>query len=379
MTAGDFDARLTRFLDGHAPRRDQTQPRGTPTIEEARTFQRALFDHGLAGITWPAEYGGAGLTPEAQQRFAAAAADYVLPTSDLTIGLNVCAPAILQFGDTQQKTRHLAATLRGDHIWCQLWSEPEAGSDLAGVRTTAIANRDGWTVSGQKIWTSGAQFADFGLLLCRTDPEASKHRGLSMLIVDLDQPGVTVRPLRQMTGESHFNEVFLDDVVAPSNAVLGGLGHGWTIATWMMGRERVSVGLGMRNANTMAWADVADVARTRGRDHDPAVRHRLAELHVRQRAAELLSARLDQEAGAGIPQPLLGSAVKIVEAAVIRDNAEAAVDIAGDDAISWDPDTADGGRLATTVLMSPAFAIGGGTDEIQLNTLAERFLGLPRD
>lgn len=381
MNIDELPTQLRAFLDEHAGRGADADGAGpTTSIERARAFQHRLSAAGLAGLTWPKQFGGAGLPPEAQQVFQAVAADYELPTSELTLSLNVCGPAVLQFGSNDQRSCHLPATLRGERVWCQLWSEPEAGSDLAAVRTRAIPHPDGgWLVQGQKIWTSGAHYADFGLLLCRTDPAAAKHRGLSMLIVDLRLPGITIRPLRQMTGDAHFNEVFLDDVHVPAEALLGELGQGWPITTWMMGRERVFVGLGMRNENTLDWDDLRDVAQSSGRLAEPAVRHRLAQLHIRQRAAELLSLRLAQETEHGSGRPLLGSAVKIVEAAVIREGAELAVELAAVRATAWDPDSQDDGQLAAAVLMSPAFAIGGGTDEIQLNTLGERFLKLPAE
>jgi len=376
MTADEYGADLSAFLNEYLARNATTS---APTVDQGRAFQRGLFEAGLAGPSWPAQYGGAGLPSETQRVFDTVTAAYPVPVADLTLSLRVCGPAVMEFGDEEQKARHLAATLRGDHVWCQLWSEPEAGSDLAGVRTSAAPTPDGgWLVRGQKVWTSGAHYADFGLLLCRTDPSAAKHSGLSMLIVDMRLPGVTVRPLRQMTGEEHFNEVFLDDVRLPAGSLLGRAGQGWQITTWMMSRERVSVGLGMRTANTLSWADVREVAERSGRASEPAVRHRLAELHIRQRAAELLGARLSQEMERGVGNPLLGSAAKVVEAAVIRESAELAVELLGNRATAWSTGERDG-TVAGAVLMCPGFAIGGGTDDIQLNTLGEHVLGLPRE
>lgn len=374
----ELESRLRQFFADHTGSAADEQP--AAGVDAARRFQRALFDAGLAGLSWPVEYGGQGLPAEADQLYASASQDYPVPTAPLTLALKICGPAVAQFGSDAQKARHLAATLRGEQIWCQLWSEPEAGSDLAGVRTRAtVDDRGDWIVEGQKIWTSGAHDADFALLLCRTDVEAPKHQGLSMLILDMRLPGITVRPLRQMTGDSEFNEVFLDKVRIPHDALLGNTGQGWRITTWMMGRERVSVGTGMRNARTLSWPDVAELAANVGRDTEPAVRHRLVELHVREHAAHLLSSRLTQEIQRGTGAPLLGSAVKVVEAAVLRAHAEFGVELAGAAAVVWDAAASAGSRLADAVLMSPGFAIGGGTDDIQLNTLGEHYLGLPRE
>jgi len=356
---------------------------GTPApgIAEARRYQRALHDAGLAGLTWEITDGGAGLPAEAERVFNIATAGVPLPAAGLTLGLKVCGPAIRAFGTTAQRQRHLPATLRGEQVWCQLWSEPEAGSDLAGVRTTATPTpTGGWTVRGQKIWTSGAHHADFGMALCRTATGATpKHQGLSMFIVDMHQPDVEIRPLRQMTGDTEFNEVFLDEIEVPAGHLLGALGQGWPITTWMMSRERVSVGLGMRVRQTLGWDDLVAMAKTSNRHAEPAVRHRIAEIYLKRRAAELLGARLAQEADLGIGSPPRASALKVAEAAVIRDAAEFAIELLGNAATVWPPDDPEQARAADAVLMSPAFAIGGGTDDIQLNTLAERVLNLPHD
>jgi len=372
----------TRAFLAEYGRTNPLNPGESPSgIAEARQYQRALYDADLAGLTWDVSDGGAGLPAEAERLFDAEAAGMALPVADLTLGLKVCGPAIRAFGSTAQRQRHLPATLRGEQVWCQLWSEPEAGSDLAGVRTLALPTATGgWLLRGQKIWTSGAHHADLGLALCRTARDATpKHRGLSMFIVNLRQPGVQIRPLRQMTGDAEFNEVFLDDVEVPEDCLLGALGQGWPIATWMMGRERVSVGLGMRDRRTLAWHDLVAMAKTAGRDAEPAVRHRLAEIYLRQRATELLGARIAQETDRKIGSPLRASALKVAEAAAIREAAEFAIELLGDSATVWAPGDSEPTRAAQAVLMSPAFAIGGGTDDIQLNTLAERLLGLPRD
>jgi len=379
MTLDELRPRLRAFLISHAVPESQARQQQSE-IDTARAYQRALFEAGLAGLTWPSAYGGQDLPADADSIFEEEAQHFELPTSPLTLALKVCGPAVLQFGTSEQKEQHLAATLRGEELWCQLWSEPEAGSDLANVRTHATSIADGsWIVNGHKIWTSHAHAADYAILLCRTDPDAPKHRGLSTFIVDMRLPGITVRPLKQMTAQSEFNEVFLDDVAIPTGSLLGEPGQGWPITTWMMGRERISVGLGMRNSQTLSWSDVRAIAHEAHRDSDPTVRQRLAELYVQERAAQLLGMRLRQEAQRGQGTPLLGSAVKIAEAALIQNTAELALQLLADRATAWDPTIPGANRVSDAVLMSPAFAIGGGTDDIQLNTLGEHVLGLPRD
>ncbi|WP_319449803.1 MULTISPECIES: acyl-CoA dehydrogenase family protein [unclassified Mycobacterium] len=371
----DLPSRLNDFFAAHSV----PESTASEDVAAARAFQHALFDAGLAGLSWPTELGGQGLPNESEQIFTSVAQGFRVPIAPLTLTLKVCGPAVVEFGTPEQHHRHVSATLRGEQVWCQLWSEPEAGSDLAGVRTRAIRESDGgWLIEGQKIWTSGGHYADYALLLCRTDPDAPKHKGLSMMIVDMRHPGITIRPLRQMTGDAEFNEVFLDQLRVPADAVLGEPGQGWRITTWMMGRERISVGTEMRNSRTLAWSDVHAMAVSAGRAEDPLVRARLALLHIHQQGAHLLSLRLAQEIRAGAGNALLGSAIKVAEAAVIREGAELAIQILGADAAAWDPDDASQSRAAEAVLMSPAFAIGGGTDEIQLNTLGEHVLGLPR-
>ncbi|MEV7010068.1 acyl-CoA dehydrogenase family protein [Streptosporangium sp. NPDC051022] len=385
----DLDAfrdAVTAFMREHA------RPRGgkeaAAPIAEARRFQRALSDAGLAGLTWPLEAGGRGLGREHQRAFDTVAQEFDVPTSDLTIALNVCGPAVAEFGDDEQRGRHCRATLRGEQVWCQLWSEPDAGSDLAAVRTRADRDEDGaWVIHGHKIWTSVAQIADFAILLARTQPHASKHKGLSMFVVPMDSPGIRVEPLRQITGEAEFNEVWLDGVRLPADALLGEDGDGWRVLTWMMGRERISVGVTMRSSNTLQWEQVRDMAADRGLLDDPEVASRLVSLRSLYRGAEALRLRIAQEVDAGQSPPTLGSATKLVEAQFIADAAELAAFITGQDSTAWLPDSpggaeADspgGAEAAAALLKAPAFSIGGGTTEIQLNTLAEQVLKLPRE
>lgn len=373
----DLWRRLQEFLKANATLWNGDRDPERATIDEAQAFQRKLFDAGLAGPSWEREFGGLELSAEQQAEYAAEVSEFLLPVAALTIGLSVCGPAVVQFGTPAQRRRHGRATLRGDEVWCQLWSEPDAGSDLASLRTKATRNPSGgWTISGSKVWTSGAHHADFGLLLARTESDQPRHRGLSMFVLDMRSPGITVRPLRQMNGLAEFNEVTLDDVQIPDDGLLGERAGGWRIVTWMMAQERTSVGMQMRYPLNIEWADLRRMVRQAGRDSDSFLRARMAALHASERAAQLLNLRVRQEALAGTGSIVLGSAAKVAETAVLRETAELAYEVAG--ASAWPPEDEMRALAAGAVLQSPGHSIGGGTDEIQLNALADRILGLPR-
>ncbi|MGY4098792.1 acyl-CoA dehydrogenase family protein [Nocardia sp. R16R-3T] len=373
-------ARLNAFLTEHAPQRSDWLDGGgaAASIAEARQFQRALYEAGLAGPTWPRDYGGLDLSAQQQALYAIEMDMFVPPVAELTLGLSVCGPAVLHFGSHAQRTEYGRATLRGDIVWCQLWSEPEAGSDLAALRTSAVRTADGdWIVTGRKVWTTGAHYADYGLLLARTETEVPKHRGLSMFIVDMTTPGVEVRPLTQMTGRAEFNEVTLNHVRLPAGAILAERADGWRVMTWMMGHERTSVGMNLRDPFMIGWNELKAVVRNSGQAGDPVVRDRLVELRVRMRAAQLLNMRINQEVAAGTASIVLGSAAKVSEGLALRDAAEFAYEIAGSSA--WAETDKTSSRIADALLQSPAYGLGGGTEEIQLNALGERILGLPKE
>ncbi|MDN5918181.1 MAG: acyl-CoA dehydrogenase family protein [Pseudonocardia sp.] len=349
-------------------------------LRRSREFQAALFDAGFAGITWPKEVGGQGLGPAAQQAFSDEAAEFDLPTYPFMIGMGMCGPTIVDLGTPEQRTRYLPKLLRGEEIWCQLFSEPGAGSDVAGLQARAVLDGDHWVVNGQKVWTTNAQFADFGALLVRTDPDRPKHAGLTMMIVDMHGPGVTVRPLKDMSGRAPFNEVYLDDVRVPGENVLGEVGRGWQAAVTMLGHERVSIGATRRpRSNPLEFASLAELARRAGVAGDPARRELLAELYAHERALELLNTRMRQETAAGNPPGARGSVAKLAGALQLRRAIEAAGRIAGADAVAWESDDARAAELALGVNSAPASSIAGGTNEVQHNIIGERILGLPKE
>ena len=337
-----------------------------------RAWQGRLAEGGLAGVSWPKDYGGQGLGPIEQvicnQEIARAKVPGILDA----IGVGMLGPTIIAHGTDEQKSRYLGAMLHGDEVWCQLFSEPAAGSDLAAVQTRARLQHDGsWRLTGQKVWTTNAQFASYGLLLARTDADVPKHKGLTMFIVPMDAEGVTVRGLRQISGEAEFNEVFLDDVALDENAVVGGVGNGWGTALTTLMFERVTIGLGGEgmgyNSTRFALAIAGD-EHARG---DAEVRHQLGEISSDLLAVRFTGYRTLTALQKGqIPGPEAGLAkVTIVNGAVRAGDLIA--DVLGPDALSQDSE------WAYMISFLPGLKSAGGTEEILRNTIGERVLGLP--
>ncbi|WP_017586168.1 acyl-CoA dehydrogenase family protein [Nocardiopsis ganjiahuensis] len=376
-----FGARAGQWLAENLPEEAEGEPR-TPAEELAhcRAFQAALYDAGFAGITWPAEYGGRGLGQAHQQAFNDAVRDLTPPVGPFVVGLGMCGPTLADLGTEEQKQRYLRPLMRGEEIWCQLFSEPGAGSDVAGLQSRAVRDGDGWVLDGQKVWTTGAQHSDFGAILVRTDPDVPKHQGLTMFVLDMRAPGVTVRPLRDMTGWSVFNEVFLDGVRLPADSVIGEVGQGWAAAVTMLGHERVFIGgMASRRSDALSFTALAGLAVERGVDRDPVVRERLARLYARQRALGLFTRRMRQEADAGRPPGARGSVAKLVGALNDALAVELSGDVAGPTALAWDSADTRATERALAVNGAPSSSIAGGTNEIQRNIIGERVLGLPKE
>ncbi len=370
---------LTReFLAAHDPR---TLPR--------QEFLRARFDAGLAWVHYPAGLGGMGL-PRALQavvdaEFAIAGAPDNNPAR-IGIGLGMAAPTILAFGTREQQARWLRPLWTGEEVWCQLFSEPGAGSDLAGLATRAASDADGqrWLVSGQKVWTSMAHQARWGLLLARTDPDVPKHAGLTYFALNMHQRGVEVRPLRQLTGEAEFNEVFLTDAVVPDSDRIGAVGEGWRVAQGTLMNERIAIGGtalpregGMIGLAAAAWREHPEL-------RTPGLHDRLLRLWADAEVARLAGERLRQELAAGYPGPE-GSAAKIVFARLNQELAAFELELAGAEGLRYDdwtmrrPETVSfyGRGPGYRYLRSRGNSIEGGTSEILRNIIAERVLGLP--
>jgi alkylation response protein AidB-like acyl-CoA dehydrogenase len=337
-----------------------------------RAWQGKLAEGGLAGVTWPQDFGGQGLGPIeqviTQQEISRARVPGILDV----IGVGMLGPTIIAHGTDEQKTRYLGPMLHGDEVWCQLFSEPAAGSDLAAVQTRAKQQDDGsWILNGQKVWTTNAQFAAYGLLLARTDPEQHKHKGLTMFIVPMDAEGVTVRGLRQISGEAEFNEVFFDDVRLDADAVCGPVNGGWGTALTTLMFERVTIGLGSEGLGYREGRFSQAIASDAAAAKDPEVRKRLGEI-----SADLLSIRftgyrmLTALNRGQIPGPEAGLAkVTTVNAAIAA--GELIADVLGPDVLAEDSE------WAYMISFLPGLKSAGGTEEILRNTIGERVLGLP--
>jgi alkylation response protein AidB-like acyl-CoA dehydrogenase len=379
----EYRAHVRGLLERHAGELLHVAPGESvdPATHQAefRATQRVLAEAGLIGITWAREHGGQGGTLVQQAIAAQEFARARIPTLINHIGLGMCGPTVIAHGSDDQKERYLARLLRADDVWCQLFSEPASGSDLAALRTTAVRDGDEWVVNGQKVWTTLAHVADHGILLTRTDPEKPKHAGLTMFVVDMHAPGVTVRPLRQMAGGAGFNEVFFDDVRIPDAERLGEPGEGWRVALTTLMNERVAIG--------GAGSDIGvpvEVLAAHARDRLPALagdRQVLARQAVGRAVVELLATRytgyrrftvLSQ---GGLPGPE-ASAGKLAGTAAARLAADAGVRLLGDEAVY--AATADGDDTwQRTQAYLPGLAIAGGTDQVLRNILGERVLGLP--
>jgi alkylation response protein AidB-like acyl-CoA dehydrogenase len=377
----DFRARARAWLAGNAPRRASGEDDGESgqiTIADQKAFQAKLYDAGFAGITWPKAYGGQGLTGAEQMAWSQESRDYDLPNGAFFIGLSMPGNTLLELGTEEQKKRYLPKMLRGDEIWCQLFSEPGAGSDVASLQTTAVRDGDGWIMNGQKVWTSGAQFSDYGAILARTDPTKPKHNGISMFIVDMHAPGVTVRPLKVATGHSPFNEVFFDNVRIPADALIGEENKGWDAAVVMLRHERIAIGMmGSSRTSPLGFESLRDLAAGLGRTSDQGVRRDLAELYARGRAVQLFATLLRDESQAGRLPGARGSVAKLAGSELGRFAGNVAADVLGDQLAGFDSDEMS--AVTTLIVAAPGSAIAGGTSEIQRNIIGERVLGLAKD
>jgi alkylation response protein AidB-like acyl-CoA dehydrogenase len=377
----DFRARARAWLAANAPRRGAAEDDGDAsptTLADQKAFQAKLYDAGFAGITWPKAYGGQGLTGLEQIAWSQEARDFDLPNGAFFIGISMPGNTILEIGSEEQKRRYLPPMLRGEEIWCQLFSEPGAGSDVASLQTSAVRDGDEWVLNGQKVWTSGAQYSDFGAIIARTDPAKPKHSGISMFIVDMHAPGVTVRPLKVATGHSPFNEVFFDNVRIPAGGLIGEENKGWDAAVVMLRHERIAIGtMSSGRTNPLGYESLRDLAAGLGRTGEPGVRRSLAELYARGRAVGLFATLLREEAQAGRMPGARGSVAKLAGSDLGRFAGNVAADVLGDQLAGFDSDELS--AIATMIVAAPGSAIAGGTSEIQRNIIGERVLGLAKD
>jgi acyl-CoA dehydrogenase len=344
-------------------------------LAAARAWQRLKYDNGWAGISWPEIYGGGGGTLIQQLIFGQEEAGFDVPHDALAIGLNWCGPAVMQHGSEEQRRRWLRPLLRGDEMWSQLFSEPGAGSDLAGLGTRAVRDGDEWMITGQKVWTTFAHRSDWGLCIARHDPEQPKHRGMTAFAVDMRAPGVTCRPLRQMTESSNFNEVFLDEVRVPDTDRVGDVGDGWRVVITTFMWERLSLVFG---SDRIVGA-LRHLIRERGRADDPAVRQRFARIYAGAEALRFTGLRLLTAVSQGqMPGPE-GSIMKLATTSLLTDLYALAVDVFDGEGMLATGSAPWAGEWHAGFLGMPGLRIGGGTDLIQRNIIGERVLGLPGD
>jgi alkylation response protein AidB-like acyl-CoA dehydrogenase len=345
-------------------------------LAEARAWQEKAAADGWAGIGWPIEYGGRGASMIEQVIYSQEAADYDLPDSVFGIGIQLGGPTVVAHASEEQKTRWLPKLLAGEEIWCQLFSEPGAGSDLAGLRTRAVRDGDEWVLNGQKVWSSGAHYSKWGMLLARTDADAPKHKGITYFLLDMDLPGIEIRPLRQMTGASHFNEVFFTDVRVPDRDRIGDVNDGWRVAQTTLLNERAALGHLLSFGNVVdGLVEQARLAEQAGRagTGDARVRQDLAAAYVEAQMLRFIGYRIVTSISKGVLPGPEASIVKLVLARLLNRAAAIAVGLGGPDALAGDND------WATLLLAAPSVRIAGGSDEVQRNIVGERVLGLPKE
>jgi alkylation response protein AidB-like acyl-CoA dehydrogenase len=348
-------------------------------LDAVRGYRRARYDAGYGALTLPAEQGGAGLPASFAMAMAQEEAAFAVPPSTelISVTTGLVGPAVAMFGTPEQRATYAQPFLRTDLLACQLFSEPGAGSDLAALGCRALPEGDTWVVDGQKVWTSGARQADYGLLLARTDPDVPKHKGITAFLLPMDTPGVEIRPIRQMSGGASFNEVFLSDVHVPDDLRIGAVGQGWQVATATLSFERTASGSGTRRKGG-TFADVLGVARSVGRAGDPVVRQALADLYVRTVLRAATAERVARAAAAGVSPGPGASIGKLLASDLLVRTGETAADLLGTRITA---DTGQPGTFGWTehILGAPGYRLAGGTDQIQRNIIAERVLGLPAE
>lgn len=367
----EFRDELREWLEANTP---GEEPRGDQdaAFDFRKEWQRRLFDGGWAAVHWPREFGGrdASLMQSAIFFEEMGRANAPLPANGL--GLILAGPTIIAWGTEEQKERFLLPILSAEEIWCQGFSEPEAGSDLAAVKTRAVPDGDEWVVTGQKVWTSAAQYSKWCMLVARTDPDAAKHKGLSYFLMDMEQEAVQIRPLVQITGEAEFNELFIEEARIPAENMLGGEGDGWNVALTTLMNERSGLGFFLQTQLRNALDRLVAEAKENGRIEDPVVAQALGEMHARTETLRLLAYRglsiIEQH---GQPGPE-GSLTKWLWSETNQMLTQLAVSVRGADSL------VEGDRWAHDLLRSRGNSIEGGTTEILKNIVAERVLGLPR-
>ena len=372
--AETFRNRCHEFLREHA------KPGGRRDLAAARAFQGKLADAGLAGLAYATEFGGAGLTLEHERIYRSVAQEYPTMTAELVISHGMCLPMLNEFGTDEQKRTFMPDNIAARTVWCQMFSEPGAGSDVASLQTKAERDGDQWIINGQKVWTTLAHQSEYGIVIARTDPEQPKHAGISMFIIDMDNPGVEIRPIHQIDGGRHFNEVFFSDARIPVDNLVGEYNNGWRQATAMLMYERVAIGsMGAGSISQPMYDVLLNAARSHDRVDDPVVRDQLMKIYSMETTKSLVAMRTRAELKAGKAPGPGGSLGKLAGSVIAWRFREIAMEMAGPASQAWDPTDTSAANLQTTVLNSFQSSIAGGTDEIQRNIIGDRVLGLPRD
>ncbi|MBS0469658.1 MAG: acyl-CoA dehydrogenase family protein [Proteobacteria bacterium] len=387
-----FRKEVRAWLDANAKKRDGRRQIDPEDMENgaanemaaSKAWQKVKAKAGYARITWPKGMGGIGGTPMQSIIFGQEESKYdVANGGPFAIGLGMCIPTLMAYGDEEAKKRYVWPAVQGDEIWCQLFSEPAGGSDVANLRTKAEKNPDGtWTINGSKIWTTGAQFSDYGIILTRTDPNVPKHKGLTMFYIDMKDPGVDIRPIKQASGGSGFNEIFFTDIKVKDSQRLGAVGQGWTVALTTLMHERLAVGGG--TGGGLDVAQLMALARTLELEDGPAiknaaVREKLADWYVRSAGLRYTTMRTMTALSQGKQPGPEASIAKIVVASKLQDLSAFAMDLEGEAGILQGNEAPMQGAFQGGWLSSPGLRIAGGTDEILRNIIAERVLGLPQD
>ncbi len=350
-------------------------------IEASKAWQRTKADAGWACLHWPKEYGGRDASPIERVIWQQEEGVYGKLTGVFMIGQGMCGPTMMTYASEEQKQHHLPPLAAGEHIWCQLFSEPSAGSDVAGLRTKAEKQGSDWIINGQKIWTSGAHYSDYGILITRTDPNVPKHKGLTMFFLDMKSPGVDVKPIKQASGQQEFNEVYFTDVRIPDAQRLGAVGDGWNVSLTTLMNERMSIGLRLSTGFPEIFDFCSNLVTENGPAlDDRAVRSKLANWAVRNSGLKYTSYRTMSALSRGERPGPENSIGKLVSGSMLQDIAMFAADLQGGAGVLTDPAIAEAaGQFQAMLLSSPSGRIAGGTDEILRNIIAERVLGLPGD
>lgn len=377
-----FRTEAQEFLSANATLKSAAAPREeneAEFIQRGKVWQKLKYDNGWACLNWPKEYGGRGATPMERIIWGQEESKYDVPVGPFSIGLGMCGPTVMEYATEEQKREHLPIMASGERIWCQLFSEPAGGSDLANLRTKAELDGDEWVINGQKIWTSGAHYSDWGILVTRTDPTVPKHKGLTFFFLDMKSPGIEVKPIKQISGGANFNEVYFTDVRIPDAQRLGSVGDGWKVSITTLMNERLAVG-------NSSGPDVNELMRlaaniqleTGSALEDSAVREKIADWYCQSAGLRNTNYRtISALSRGGTPGPE-NSITKVVSANKQQQLAGFAMELMDMGGIVRDAElTPDRTAFMQAYMGAPGFRIAGGTDEILRNIIAERVLGLP--